>query len=159
MNAAATTVVIAAAAAAERHRQMCQEEEEMTAYSPDELAQDWEFKVLRSAVGAFKRPEVLRQLLDEEARAGWVLVEKFDDARVRLKRPASARERDLKLDFDPYRTNVGPSPNYVALMVLGAVLGLLLALALLAVSLEGCTSPRHYDKPLPTLPPVQQAQP
>lgn len=138
MSAAATTTIIAAAAAAERHRQMCQEEEEMTTYSPQDLAGEWEFKILRSASCAFKKPEQLRQFLDEEARAGWVLVEKFDDSRLRLKRLATARERDGKLDVDPYRTFVGASPNTVALTALGigvaigvAVLVLILVIAAL----------------------------
>src|SRR5215208_6933939 len=90
----------AAAAAAEEQRRQCEEEEEMTPYSQQELTQDWEFKILRSAAGGFKKSEYLRQVLDEEARAGWALVEKFDNNRLRLKRPAAARERDGKLGVD-----------------------------------------------------------
>ena len=71
----------AARAAAERN-----EEEEMTRYTPKDIAENWEFKILRSATGAFRDPDVLRTALDAEQRAGWTLVEKFDDARVRLKR-------------------------------------------------------------------------
>ena len=42
--------------------------------------------------------------LQEEAAGGWTLMEKFDNKRLRLKRPVSARDRDSSLDFNPYRT-------------------------------------------------------
>ena len=133
MSAAASGAA-AAAAAAERRRREAEEEEEMTPYTSEELAQGWEFKIVRSATGAFKDPAMLRKLLDEEARAGWTLVEKFDNARLRLKRPAAARERDAKLDFDPYRTWVGPLVNTVALaIVIGLVAAMLLFLIVVAV--------------------------
>ena len=45
----------AAAAAAKRRREQ-REEEEMTSYTPEELASGSEFKILRSATSAFKRP-------------------------------------------------------------------------------------------------------
>ena len=106
-----------AAAAAEQQRLMQQEEEEMTPYSADDLAGDWEFKIVRSAMGGFRKAAFLQQVLDDESRAGWVLVEKFDNSRIRLKRPARARERDGKLDFDPYRTDAGVSQNAIALAI------------------------------------------
>jgi hypothetical protein len=135
MSAAASTTACAAAAAEQRRQH--EEEEEMTSYTPQDLSQDWEFKILRSTMGAFKKPEFLRQCLEDESRAGWVLVEKFDDGRLRLKRPASARERDGKLaDIDPYRTNVGLSQNALALAIvgisLGVALGVILVITLLA---------------------------
>ena len=121
-----------AAAAAEKARQMREEEEELTPYSPTDLAQDWEFKIVRSAMGSFRNPAFLQRVLDDEARAGWVLVEKFDNTRIRLKRTALARERDGKLDFDPYRTEAGPSQLMIALIAIGIALGILLALVLVA---------------------------
>jgi len=130
MNAAASAGAASAAAAAEARRQM-QEEEEMTGYRADELAQDYEFKILRSATGGFKRLARLQQVLEEEARAGWVLVEKFDDSRLRLKRPASARDRDSKLGLDAYRTYIGPSPNTIALAIIGGMLGFMLTFGLI----------------------------
>jgi hypothetical protein len=131
---AGSSGAFAAAAAAEQARRMRQEEEEMTGYRPDELAGDWEFKILRSTTGAFKKQERLRQCLEEEARAGWVLVEKFDNSRLRLKRPASARDLDGKLDFDPYRTQVGMTEGTLALTIVGVVVGVLLAVfALIAL--------------------------
>ena len=104
MSAAAVTAAASAArAAAER-----KEEELMTPYTPDDLAEGWEFKILRSATGEFRNPDRLRAVLAEERRAGWTLVEKFDNARARLKRPASARAGDAALDFDARRTYIGP---------------------------------------------------
>ena len=130
VNVGATSA--AAAAAAERQRQLAEEEEFMTPYKSHELAQDWEFKILRSCAGAFKDPAKLRQHLDEEARAGWQLVEKFDDRRLRLKRPALARELDGKLDFDPYRTHVGlPYDPATARLSIALALGLALVAGLL----------------------------
>jgi hypothetical protein len=121
-----------AAAAAERQRRLREEEEEMTPYTPNDLTQDWEFKILRSAMAGFSKPAFLRRVLDDEARAGWVLVEKFDNSRIRLKRPALARERDGKLDFDPYRTDVWPTQAVASLAILGAIAVILTFVIVLA---------------------------
>jgi hypothetical protein len=118
----ATVAAGAAAAAAERKRK---EEEEMTPYSRQDLTQGWEFKILRSLTNAFKDPAKMRKALEQEARGGWVLVEKFDDGRMRLKRPASAKESDANLDFDAYRTRLGMTEGQlgmiIALTILGAI--------------------------------------
>lgn len=65
---------------------------------------EWEYKILVSPSGSFKKQDVFQQSLQEEASAGWTLMEKFDNKRLRLKRPVSARDRDSSLDFNPYRT-------------------------------------------------------
>ena len=123
----------AAAAAAEKRRRMrrlAEEEEDMARYTQDDLNNDWEFKIVRSESGAFRKSEALKKLIEEEARAGWVMLEKFDDRRIRFKRPRRARTRDalLPLGVDPYRTRYGsPTTQYalLATMVLGlAVAGL-----------------------------------
>lgn len=100
----------------------------MTSYSDKELAEGWEFKILRSNTNVFRNPENLRRYLEEEGRAGWVLVEKFDDNRIRLKRPASARKEDATLSFDPYRTRVGLSDAGLVFLILGIVFSSLLAI-------------------------------
>ena len=119
----------AAAAAARRRRMMLAEEEEgMAKYTQDDLVDDWEFKIVRSESAAFRKPEVLRKLIEEEARAGWVMLEKFDDRRVRFKRQRSARTRDALLPpgVDAYRTRYGsPSAQYAILATL--LLGLVAA--------------------------------
>jgi hypothetical protein len=100
-----------------------EEEGDMTQYTEDDLKSNWEFKIVRSETAAFRKPEILNQLIEEESRAGWVMLEKFDDSRVRFKRPRTARAKDAFLpdDVDPYRTQSG---GYGAQRV--AVIGLLL---------------------------------
>ena len=108
-------------------------EEEMTSYSPQDLAEGWEFKVLRSTTAAFRNPERLRAILkEEEQRGGWVLVEKFDNTRIRLKRPAGLKvvEEELASGYDPYRTNVGLSDGLIVLLTLGAIFAVSLVLML-----------------------------
>jgi hypothetical protein len=116
----------AAAAAAARLRAQ-QEEEEMTTYSAEDLARDWEFKMLRSSTGSFRSSATLHRVLAEEARAGWTLVEKFDDQRIRLKRPMQARLADANLPpgVDPYRTQYGMSPVTFALVLVVVVFAVL----------------------------------
>jgi hypothetical protein len=129
LNYAATTAAAAAARAAEVRRQ---EEEEMTAYGPNDLEQ-YEFKIIRSATGAFKDPAKLRTVLEEEAKAGWELVEKFDNSRVRLKRALEWRDKDRALMQDPYRTTIGISEGKLALwIVLGVIVGFGLFAAIVA---------------------------
>ena len=113
-----TEAGLAAAAAAEMQRQ---EEEEMATYTPKDLAEDWEFKILRSNFGTFRNPEKLRAVLDEESRGGWMLVEKFDDCRVRLKRPAGTKviRGDFEDGYYPYRTTVGSSQGALVMAFLG----------------------------------------
>lgn len=125
-----SAVTGAAAAAAARRRRERKEEETMTGYTQTDLSEGWEFKILRSAMGAFGKPDRLRMALEEEARAGWVLVEKFDSRRVRLKRPASARAGDAALGFDPYRTSYGMSELTSGFIFVGIVLGLVALLVL-----------------------------
>lgn len=124
----------AAAAAARAARIAREEEEHMTPYSAQDLQEGWEFKILRSTTGAFRRPDVLRRVCDEEARAGWQLVEKFDSSRLRFKRPASARANDGAFAGDPYRTEFGLGQVAFALLIvfsIFAVLGTIFAIVAL----------------------------
>jgi len=89
----AATTVAAAAAAAERKRRLQKEEEQMTRYRTEEL-EGWEFKIVRAATRKFRRPEVLQRVCEEEARAGWEMLEKFDDSRIRFKRRIDHRAED-----------------------------------------------------------------
>jgi hypothetical protein len=110
----------AAAAAAEMQRR---EEEEMTTYTAKDLAEGWEFKILRSNFATFRTPERLRAILDEEKRGGWTLVEKFDDTRIRLRRPVATKETQGDFDdaYDPYRTHVGMSQGVLAAVIIGVL--------------------------------------
>ena len=110
----------AAAAAAEAARRMREEEEEMTPYTGQELTENWEFKIIRSNTGSFRKPEIFRQMLAEESESGWQLVEKFDDGRVRLKRPRGAPSSvgDGDSGRDPYRTTYGMSQGALVTWIL-----------------------------------------
>jgi hypothetical protein len=114
---------------------MLAEEERMTTYTSDDLEGDWEFKIVRSASSAFGKRDVLEKLLQEEAVAGWTMVEKFDDSRIRFKRPGSAREQDALLPegVDPYRTQYGAPAVFYAILVVGILLLIGLALAFFAL--------------------------
>ena len=131
---AGAAAAAAAAAAAEMQRQ---EEEEMTPYSTNDLAEGWEFKILRSNFATFRSPEKLRAVLDEEKRGGWALVEKFDDQRIRLKRPIGTKavQGDFSDNYDPYRTTVGMSQSVLALTIISVALSVVLGLFLFAVLL------------------------
>src|SRR5436189_6088667 len=109
----------AAAAAARRRRE--QEEEEMTLMNTDPSGAV-EYKIIRSATGAFKDPAKFRAALDEEAHVGWELLEKLDNSRARLCRSTECRKRDAELGQDPYRTQVGMSETALALSIIVPVL-------------------------------------
>lgn len=133
------------AALAARNRRLQQqqdriEEEEMTSYSVNDLESDWEFKIVRSERGVFRKPAVFQRLMQEEAAAGWELVEKLDDRRVRFKRRTDARRRDTTLPqgIDPYRTqfDAGVSRSLV-LILIGLVSMVFLAIGALVFGLGG----------------------
>jgi hypothetical protein len=126
-----------AAAAAARRRRLEEEEHDLTSYEPRDLNEDWEFKILRSMTGAFKNAQKMRDALDEEAKAGWVFVEKFDNGRIRLKRPASARQRDQFAEIDPYRTFVGYTEGQYVAIVLAWVFGTMIFIATFIATLVG----------------------
>jgi len=117
-----STAAIAAAAAA---AQMRKEEEEMTQYSPQDLVDGWEFKFLRANTRAFKDPEVFAKVCEEEKEAGWILLEKFDDTRIRFKRPIEAKKSDHQLTIDPYRTVYGiTSGKLVTVIIVSTIVGM-----------------------------------
>jgi hypothetical protein len=123
-------VVTVGAAAIERRMR---EQEEAMHYSADDLEKDWEFKIVRGHIGAFRSPAALQKLVDQESLAGWTMLEKFDDSRVRFKRPATAREQDhlLSPGIDPYRTDLTSSVVWLALvLVIGLICGLACVLLL-----------------------------
>lgn len=112
-----------AAHAAHVIQQQQHEEEEMTSYKREDL-DGWEFKILRSATSQFKSPEKLNQAAAEEAAFGWELIEKFDNSRLRFKRPTSSRNLPAASGSDPYRTEFGMSEGrlaaYVVLSIVAA---------------------------------------
>jgi hypothetical protein len=115
------------------HQRQCEEEEEtLTPYDSKEATKvsapsmdgtptpkdprlvGWEFKIVRANRDLFRASNVLNTVCDEEALAGWILLEKLDDRRLRFKRPIALREM-IKPDttpVDPYRTHYGPSGSW-----------------------------------------------
>lgn len=112
------------------------EEEEEVATSAD--GTEYEYKIIRSPFGAFKKPDKFRAALAEEARVGWQLVEKFDDTRVRLRRPISFRAIDADSGQDPYRIRIGLNDGAIAgRIILGVVLGVAAVVGVLLLVLGG----------------------
>ncbi len=131
MNPGVHAAITAAQAEEKRKRDM--EEERMTRYTPDELDQEWEFKIVRSSTDAFRKPEIFQRVVEEETLAGWQLLEKLDNGRLRFKRPARARRRDAMLPegIDPYRTQVGGANSQAAMVILGVLMAAMLGFGVL----------------------------
>jgi hypothetical protein len=108
-------------------------------HQPYNIREDrWEYKVVRAPHGEFGQREHLRALLHQEARAGWIMVEKYDDYQVRFKRPRSERVYDdhLPPDIDPYRTiyTLSSDAEWLhALMLAAGVLFVIFAVVLLVM--------------------------
>ena len=127
-TSAASSVSIAAAAAAKKRK----EEEDMAGYKKNDL-DGWEFKFVRAHTNKFRTQEAVRKVCEEETLAGWELVEKFDDQRLRFKRRVERRSSDTLSDIDPYRTTIGFGGGKVTGLVVGVTIllvgvGLLVAL-------------------------------
>jgi hypothetical protein len=85
----------------ERQRRRDEEEEALTPYGPEDLANDWQFKIVK---GTFKTAKQIEAVQEEMAVWGWVLVEVFDQTRVRFKRSAGEGAKDAERDGNPFRT-------------------------------------------------------
>jgi hypothetical protein len=103
--------------------------------------QRWEYKIVRARNGEFGDRQHLRALLRQERRAGWIMIEKYDDYQVRFKRPCSAREWDDQLPpgVDPYRTIYHYSQDMdviFALALAGAMFLVIFAMVIMVVLLS-----------------------
>lgn len=121
----------------EEEQRKKQEEEEMAHYSDDEIAGDWEFKIVRSSLGMFKNPAELARLVKEEAEFGWELFEKLDNERVRFKRHVRERSRDRLAGSgrDPYRSTYGTLTIGRSVLLIAGTLLFVVMLVLLMISL------------------------
>ncbi len=68
-----------------------------------------EYKIIQSQTPMFTDTAKMHEVLEQEAKAGWRLLEKEDNYRLKLQRDISNRANDADLDFDAYRTTVGVS--------------------------------------------------
>ena len=136
MSGAIVASTAGAAAAARAAAARREEEEQMTTYNNNDL-EGWEFKIVRSSTGKFKDYQFVQQVCQEEARAGWELMEKFDDNRIRFKRRTDKRRNDQHLDVDPYRTTVGMSEGKLAATIVSVILGISALVIFVALFLSG----------------------
>jgi len=107
-------------------KQRREEEEAKTPYTEEDLMNDWEFKILRDPLNRFSREDFRTRILQEESAAGWQLVEVFDGARLRLKRPPSAKaEAPVQPPgYDPYRLTLRAPAGYSLCIVFGIILAI-----------------------------------
>lgn len=112
--------VMSAAAAAAAKRKM-DKEEKMATYKSDDL-DGWEFKIVRAYTRKFKNRETIEQVCREEAVAGWELVEKFDDYRLRFKRRVERRSMDEHLEQNPYRSAIGSPAAGIIVTIVATIL-------------------------------------
>jgi len=84
-----------------------------------------EYKVVQSTTPLFAKLQNIEAIMAEEAKAGWQLVEKYDNYKLRLQRNISHRANDKALAFDAYRSQVGVSNvltyGLAAVLTLGVV--------------------------------------
>ena len=127
----------------------------------DSRLNGWEFKIVRASQDLFRDPTIFQRLCEEEAQAGWILLEKLDDRRVRFKRPIALREliNPEMLSFDPYRSHYGPTSNLITWLSAIAALMAIILPAYLGYALVSSTmskSPHHQpNAPTPQLPPPE----
>ena len=88
--------------AAERERARRREEEEvMTGYTPEDLTEHWQFKIVKGTYKTLRQIEAVQQ---EQAEFGWLLVEIFDQNRIRFKRSAGEAAKDAYREGNPFLT-------------------------------------------------------
>jgi hypothetical protein len=117
---AAVMMMMASSAAARRRKQQRAREKKVMARLRERAGDNYEFKTLRSAIGAFGNPQTVQRVTGEEARAGWRPARKFDNHRLVFMR--NMRERALdqgrrNTGIDPYRRTYGMSETTLNFVV------------------------------------------
>lgn len=111
----------------------------------------WEFKILRASRSVFRNPNILQRVCEEESKAGWILLEKLDERRLRFRRPVALRDhiKPETLKYDPYRSHYGSTFDLTtwlgmialfAAIILPAYLGYMLVSVALTKAREGAPS-------------------
>jgi hypothetical protein len=70
-------------------------------------------------------------MCEDEGRAGWEMIEKFDNSRVRFKRRVEKRHTDPTLGYDAYRTTYGMGEGTFALTIITIIVFVILTILLL----------------------------
>jgi hypothetical protein len=135
----------------------------------DQQMVGWEFKIVRASSDLFRDQAVLKQLCQEEAKAGWILLEKLDDRRIRFKRLIALRNvlDETQLLYDPYRSHYGASWTRLHLLSAIAAAMVIVIPSYFAYSLvskmltpqktPAATTPSTYEKvPPQSFPPAQK---
>ncbi len=88
-----------------------------------------EYKLITSNTPIFASSAKLKQILAEEAQAGWDLEELIDNSKIRVSRDKSARSGDGGRSIDPYRISVGM--NQAVYLGIAAVITILVIWAII----------------------------
>ncbi|AFY71056.1 hypothetical protein Pse7367_2803 [Thalassoporum mexicanum PCC 7367] len=139
-----------------KQKKVREEEENLTRYESYDTKEQkgWEFKILRTTGGGFRRRKTLKRVCEEEARCGWILLEKLDDDRLRFRRPLAARERDHMAKIDPYRSHYGVPIDLEYLVMLVLVLGIMAAATYAGYKAMSKVFDNIDVQPLPTKPEI-----
>jgi len=132
-----------------------------TEFRRDPRQLGWEFKILRANRNLFSNSDILQRVCNEEAKAGWILLEKLDERRLRFKRPMVLREliKPETLKIDPYRCRYGSSFNpltwlgglaLVAALILPAYLGYTLVVMTLTKARSSPVTPTSPNREQPS---------
>lgn len=70
---------------------------------------DLEYKIIQAQTPLFAETAKMHELLEVEATAGWRLLEKESNYRIKLQREVSHRKNDPSLNIDAYRSTIGVS--------------------------------------------------
>ncbi|MFM6188765.1 MAG: hypothetical protein ACKPEN_13985 [Planktothrix sp.] len=121
--------------------------------SPYPVLNDWEYKIVRANRDVFRNPSIFKRFCQEESEMGWILVEKLDDRRVRLKRLKGIEtpENPYQIKVDPYRSTYGSSRNIGAWLTIFAFITAIILPAYLGFSLVAMSFNQSYQNYSPAM--------
>lgn len=111
----------------------------------------WEYKIVRASWDMFHNTGVLQQLCEEESQAGWIMLEKLDDRRIRFKRPIALRHimATHQLAIDPYRSHYGSPLNLASWLGMVAAITAIVLPAYLGYALVFRNTHQQRSRPVP----------
>ena len=117
--------IYAAIAASQQKKKQEEEESLMAEFMNEDKSGNWEYKIIRGTLGAFRSEERMYRALASESQASWELAMKLDDERLVLRRPRRASMQDTNLEpgVRPYRTDYGGKTIKLVIALLLLVLG------------------------------------